>query len=304
MAAVLGRKCVNFIARRALLQEQACSGKTNPLKNILFVRNQSSMAAMEFETLKLTQLHEHVLNVELDRPEKLNAMNKQFFIDMKTCFDKIAETSEIRAVVLSGSGRMFTAGLDMMDFAPKFMELSGGSLDSARQAWKVRSLIEELQESFNVIEKCPQPVIAAVHSGCIGGGVDLISACDIRLCSSDAWFQIKEVDIGLAADLGTLQRLPKITGNQSLLRELSYTARKLHSDEAKSFGIVSHIYADKEALMDNAYSMATSIAEKSPVAVAGSKAALNYARDHSVNDGLEQIVSNLKGVIICILRDH
>eukprot|EP00794_Sanderia_malayensis_P008144 gene8144-9014_t len=255
------------------------------------MRLQSSLTSLEFETLKVTSPAENVINVELNRPKKLNAMNKLFFKEMVDCFEEINKDTSARVVILSGSGNFFTAGLDLMDYASTFMQANEGGDDVARKAWKVRQMITDMQKPFNIIEKCPQPVIAAIHSGCIGGGVDMISACDVRLCSSDAWFQIKEVDIGLAADLGTLQRLSKVTGNASLVRELCYTARKFHSDEAKAFGLVSGVYPDKESLMESAVSMATQIAEKSPVAVTGTKQQLNYARDHSVEEGLNQVMT-------------
>ncbi|XP_039510158.1 delta(3,5)-Delta(2,4)-dienoyl-CoA isomerase, mitochondrial-like [Pimephales promelas] len=138
-----------------------------------------------------------------------------------------------------------------------------------------------------VFVQCPKPVIVAVHGGCIGGGVDLITACDIRLCTQDAWFQIKEVDIGLAADVGTLQRLPKVIGSRSLVNELAFTARKMHADEAKSCGLVSRVFPDKEAMMAGALEMAGEIASKSPVGVQGTKVNLLYSRDHSVAESLD-----------------
>eukprot|EP00795_Rhopilema_esculentum_P004147 gene4147-20329_t len=216
---------------------------------------------------------------------------------MTACFNQIGKDTEIRAVVLSGLGKHFTAGLDLLDYASVFMEMSDSKMDAARKSWKMKEAIAEMQESFNVIEKCPQPVIAAIHSACIGGGIDMIAACDIRLCSADAWFQIKEVDIGLAADLGTLQRLPRVVGNESLLRELCYTARKMKSDEAKSLGLVSHIFPSQEDLVESAVSMASQIAEKSPVAVAGTKENLIYARDHSVEDGLKHVMTWNMGML-------
>ncbi|GFN82322.1 hypothetical protein PoB_000882800 [Plakobranchus ocellatus] len=179
------------------------------------------------------------------------------------------------------------AGLDLVDneVFPKIM----GETELSRKAFFLAKAIPKLQESFNVIEKCPKPVIAAVHGACIGGGIDMLSACDIRFCTQDAWFQIKEVDVGLAADLGTLQRFPKIVGNDSLVRELTYTARKFYSDEAKSIGFVSRVLLDKEQMLRAALDTAIVIASKSPIAVQGSKVNLVYSRDHGVNDGLDYI---------------
>ena len=155
--------------------------------------------------------------------------------------------------------------------------------DVARKALRARNMLISWQEAFTAIEKCPQPVIAAVHGGCIGGGMDLISCCDIRMSEKKTFFSVKEVDIGLAADLGTLQRFPKIVGNQSFVREVCYTGRRFSSAEAMSVGFVSGIASDREDLLAKANSLAKLIASKSPVAVTGTKVSLNYARDHSVD---------------------
>merc|ERR1711894_536385 len=155
----------------------------------------------------------------------------------------------------------------------------------------LKHFIMKYQESFNILETCTKPVIAAVHSGCVGGGIDMITACDIRYCTSDAWFQVKEVDIGLAADVGTLQRLPKVVGNDSLARELCYTARKMAAEEAFRFGLVSRIFNSKEDMVKGAVQLAVDIAAKSPVAVQGSKANLIYSRDHTVAEGLDYVAT-------------
>jgi len=150
----------------------------------------------------------------------------------------------------------------------------------------LHKVVTAYQSSFTSLEKCNKPVIAAVHNACIGGGVDLITAADIRYCTSDAWFQIKEVDLGLAADVGTLQRMPKVVGNVGLVREMAFSARKMPSDEALSCGLVSRVFQDKESMLSAAFEMASTIAEKSPVAVQGTKVHLNYSRDHTVDDSL------------------
>uniref|UniRef100_A0A8C7XWA9 Delta(3,5)-Delta(2,4)-dienoyl-CoA isomerase, mitochondrial n=1 Tax=Oryzias sinensis TaxID=183150 RepID=A0A8C7XWA9_9TELE len=242
-----------------------------------------------FTTLAVSRPTEAVTHVELHRPEKRNAMNKAFWREMVECFNEIAEDPVCRVVVVSGSGKLFTAGLDLMDMAGDMLHPEGD--DTARVSWNVRRLITKYQETFSVIEKCPKPVVAAVHGGCIGGGVDLITACDIRLCTQDAFFQVKEVDIGLAADVGTLQRLPKVIGSSSLVNELALTARKMYADEAKSCGLVSRVFVDKEAMMAGALEMAGEIAARSPVAVQGTKLNLIYARDHSVAEGLNYMAT-------------
>ncbi|XP_021065702.1 delta(3,5)-Delta(2,4)-dienoyl-CoA isomerase, mitochondrial [Mus pahari] len=242
-----------------------------------------------YESIQVTSAQKHVLHVQLNRPEKRNAMNRAFWRELVECFQKISKDSDCRAVVVSGAGKMFTSGIDLMDMASDLLQPSGD--DAARIAWYLRDLISKYQKTFTVIEKCPKPVIAAVHGGCIGAGVDLISACDIRYCTQDAFFQIKEVDVGLAADVGTLQRLPKVIGNQSLVNELTFTARKMMADEALDSGLVSRAFQDKDAMLNAAFALAAEISSKSPVAVQGSKINLLYSRDHSVDESLDYMAT-------------
>ncbi|XP_076591288.1 delta(3,5)-Delta(2,4)-dienoyl-CoA isomerase, mitochondrial isoform X2 [Chaetodon auriga] len=242
-----------------------------------------------YTTLAISQPAEFITHVELHRPDKRNAMNKAFWREMVDCFNEISENPDCRVVVVSGAGKIFTAGIDLTDMASDILQPEGD--DTARVSWNMRNTITKFQETFSVIEKCPKPVVVAVHGACVGGGVDLITACDVRLCTQDAWFQVKEVDIGLAADVGTLQRLPKVIGSRSLVNELALTARKMYADEAKSSGLVSRVFADKEAMMAGALEMAGEIAGRSPVAVQGTKINLIYARDHSVAEGLNYMAT-------------
>jgi len=241
----------------------------------------------EFETLRVSLLAEHVLNVELHRPNALNALNQQLWTEIGRCFKEITNNSDVRVVILSAAGRLFTAGLDLKEAASSLNPPD--QQDVARKALKFKQLVDEFQASFSAIERCAVPVIAAIHSGCIGGGIDLITACDIRLCSKDAWFCVKEVDIGMAADVGTLQRLPKVVGNQAWVREVCFTGRNFNAEEAKQQGLVTRVSESKEAVLHDALSLAKVIASKSPVAVVGIKEALMYARDHTVEDSLRQI---------------
>ncbi|CAJ0929848.1 unnamed protein product [Ranitomeya imitator] len=236
-------------------------------KAILLLSNMSSDATISsysYETLKVTTPADHI-------------------------YHALGEDSNCRAVIISGSGKMFTSGIDLMDLMSDFTQLQGE--DAARIAWGVRKKITEYQKSFSAIEKCTKPVIAAVHNGCLGVGVDLITACDIRYCSQDAYFQVKEVDMGVATDVGTLQRLPNIIGSRSLVNELAFTARKMMSDEALSSGLVSRVFPDKASLLSAAFDLATDIASKSPVAVQGTKVNLLYARDHSVEESLNYMAT-------------
>lgn len=242
-----------------------------------------------FTTLAINHPAESITHVQLHRPEKRNAMNRAFWSEMVDCFNQIAGDPDCRVVLFSGAGKSFTAGIDLMDMASDVLQPEGD--DMARTSWNMRKIIAKYQETFSVIEKCPKPVVVAVHGACVGGGVDLITACDIRLCTQDAWFQVKEVDIGIAADVGTLQRLPKVIGSRSLVNELALTARKLYADEAKSSGLVSRVFADKEAMMAGAMEIASEIAGRSPVAVQGTKVNLIYSRDHSVAEGLDYMAT-------------
>ncbi|CAK6981525.1 delta(3%2C5)-Delta(2,4)-dienoyl-CoA isomerase, mitochondrial isoform X1 [Scomber scombrus] len=277
---------LSVIVRSALTKYR---GSWLPIQAAVRAMSSSGGPTPPYTTLAISHPTESVTHVELHRPEKRNAMNKAFWREMVECFNEIAEDPDCRVVVVSGAGKTFTAGIDLMDMASDVLQPQGD--DVARISWNIRKTIARYQETFSVIEKCPKPVVVAVHGACVGGGVDLITACDIRLCTQDAWFQVKEVDIGLAADVGTLQRLPKVIGSRSLVNELALTARKLYADEAKSSGLVSRVFADKEALMAGALEMAGEIAGRSPVAVQGTKINLIYSRDHSVAEGLDYMAT-------------
>uniref|UniRef100_A0A8C3X328 Delta(3,5)-Delta(2,4)-dienoyl-CoA isomerase, mitochondrial n=1 Tax=Catagonus wagneri TaxID=51154 RepID=A0A8C3X328_9CETA len=291
-AAVAFHGLRNLLTRR-LTAPTNLSLSFHPMSS--FAQDETSTAAPSeapghsYESLQVTAAQKHVLHVQLNRPEKRNAMNRAFWREMVVCFSKIAQDPGCRAVVISGAGKAFTSGLDIMDMASDILQPQGD--DVARISWYFHNLITRYQETFNVIEKCPKPVIAAIHGACIGGGVDLITACDIRYCTQDAFFQVKEVDIGLAADVGTLQRLPKVIGSQSLVNELAFTARKMMADEALNCGLVSRAFPDQKAMLEAAFTLAAEISSKSPVAVQGTKINLLYSRDHSVTEGLNYMKS-------------
>ncbi|XP_051534515.1 delta(3,5)-Delta(2,4)-dienoyl-CoA isomerase, mitochondrial isoform X1 [Myxocyprinus asiaticus] len=276
---------MTFIFRSALTKQ----GLLMPVLNAVRGMSTSGGPTPPFTTLSITRPADTITHVEFCRPEKRNAMNKAFWSEMVDCFNQITEDSECRVVVFSGAGKLFTAGIDLMSMASDILQPEGD--DTARISWNVRRTISKYQETFSVMEKCPKPVIVAIHGACIGGGVDLVTACDIRLCTQDAWFQVKEVDIGLAADVGTLQRLPKVIGSRSLVNELALTARKMYADEAKSCGLVSRVFPDKETMMAGAMEMAEEIASRSPVAVQGTKVNLIYSRDHGVPEGLNYMAT-------------
>jgi len=245
-------------------------------------------ATYSYNNLNITQPAEHVYSLEMNRPAKMNALNKELWEELGDFFTRAGTDETCRVVVVSGAGRMFCAGIDLS----YLMEMAGvvtTDEDVARKSRKLYNYIQRMQSLFTVMETCPKPVIGAVHAGCIGGAVDLVTAMDVRLCTSDAYFQVKEVDLGLAADIGTLQRLPKVIGSQSLVSELCLTARRMAADEAGRVGLVSAVYDGKESMMSAAMAMATTIASKSPVAVQGTKQSLVYSREHTTQEGLDHI---------------
>ncbi len=242
---------------------------------------------MPYETLALT-IEDHVARLTLNRPDAYNAMNVAFWQEFMDVFTDIDDRPEARVVVIEGAGKHFTAGLDLAAFAT--VTAAEEPVEDGRKRERLRRKILEMQDSFTAMERCRVPVLAAVHGACIGGGIDLTSACDIRYCTEDAFFSIHETNIGMTADVGTLQRLPKLIP-EGLVRELSFTGRRMMAAEAMSAGYVNQVYADKAAMMDGVMAIAHEIAAKSPLAVHGCKEMLNYARDHSVEDGLNHIAT-------------
>ncbi|WP_374981656.1 crotonase/enoyl-CoA hydratase family protein [Pseudomonas solani] len=233
------------------------------------------------------ELTDKIAHVEINRPEKINAMNADFWTEIIDIFRWIDETDEVRVVVLSGAGKHFSSGIDLMLLASVGTQLGK---DVGRNAQTLRRKILELQASFNAVDNCSKPVLAAIQGYCLGGAIDLISACDMRYATPDAQFSIKEIDIGMAADVGTLQRLPRIIGD-GMMRELAFTGRTIDGEEARAIGLVNRTYFDRDALLEGVFALAREIAAKSPVAVRGTKEMIRYMRDHRVDDGLEYIAT-------------
>jgi len=230
----------------------------------------------------------------LNRPESLNAMNMPMFADLKAAFEAIADRPDIRAVVLAGEGRHFTAGLDLKEAAGSIME-SGG--DPARNREQFYRHVRYLQDCLTAIELAPQPVIAAIHGGCIGGGVDMVSACCLRIAAEDSFFTVQEIEVGLVADIGTLQRLPKLIP-LGVVRELAYTGRRYSAQEALNHGFVNATAPDRAAVLQKAEAMAQDIARKTPLAITGIKKVINHARDNNVTDGLDYVATWNSGMLM------
>lgn len=233
----------------------------------------------------LVELTDNIAHVQINRPEKINAMNAAFWTEIIDIFQWADDTDEVRVVVLSGAGKHFSSGIDLMMLASVANELGK---DVGRNARVLRRKILQLQASFTAVDKCRKPVLAAIQGYCLGGAIDLISACDMRYAAADVQFAIREIDMGMAADVGTLQRLPRIIGD-GILRELAYTGRTVGAEEAQRIGLVNRTFADTPSLLDGVFAIAREIAAKSPIAIAGTKEMITYMRDHSIADGLEHV---------------
>jgi Delta3,5-Delta2,4-dienoyl-CoA isomerase len=227
----------------------------------------------------------------LNNPKKRNAMGLAFFSDIVKHFEDFDSDPEIRVVVIKGAGGCFTAGIDLAGLASL---ITDGGADTRE---KLRKTILKGQEAASCIEKCTKPVIAAVHSHCVGGGVDLISACDIRIASKDAKFSIRETKLAVIADVGTLQRLPHIIGH-GWFRELALTGRDFTAEEALKMGFITRICEDQEALFLEAENLAAEIAGLAPLAVQGTKDVLMYSRDNGIYAGLQYVAQKNAAALI------
>ncbi|MEA3032501.1 MAG: enoyl-CoA hydratase [Sphingomonadales bacterium] len=234
-----------------------------------------------------------VAHVELAREDKSNAMDGEMFGAIGEAFRSLGADPSVRAILLSGRGRHFSAGLDLQYAGSQFPPTD----DPGRATEARLRHIEWLQDCFTAAEEARPPVIAAVHGGCIGAGVDLATACDIRLASADAYFQVAEVDVAITADLGTLQRLTRLIP-EGVVRELAYTGRRMKAAEALRLGLVNRVEPDREAVIAAGLDLARIIAAKSPLAVAGAKMSLNYSRGRTVEEGLRHVALWNAGALV------
>ena len=231
-----------------------------------------------------------IARLTLSRPHKRNAMNARFWRDLPLLVQELSREGTVRALVIDAQGPHFTAGLDLALFAD--MQGSTGT-PAGREAFTHR--LAHMQGAFDALEQARFPVIAAIQGGCIGGGVDMVCACDVRLAAQDAFFRIEEINIGMMADLGTLQRLPKLLP-AGVVRELAYGGRTLDAARAHALGFVNAVHDSPEALLEGALALAREIAQKPPLAVAASKDCLNHARDHGVAESLRYMRAVQAGV--------
>ena len=228
-----------------------------------------------------------VARLAMNRPDKANGMTPEFWSELPAIVATLDADPSVRVLVITGNGRHFTGGMDLANFQGI---LALVQKEPGRAAYALRKLIMSLQDSFTALEDSRLPVIAAVHGACIGGGIDMISACDLRLASQDAFFSIEEINIGMAADVGTLQRLPKLIA-PGIVKQLAFTGRRFSAGEAHGWGFVNEVLADRKALEARALELAGEIAAKSPLAIAGTKKAIDHARDHAVRDSLEHMAT-------------
>lgn len=242
---------------------------------------------MTYECFDVT-IENHIAHLQLKRPQQHNSMNKAFWSELPTALHAIDESGEARVLVISSTGKHFCAGMDLAVFQNPDPKMFGG--EPGRRGEFVRRLVLQLQDCFTQMEKMRIPVLTAIQGGCIGGAVDMVCASDSRYCTSDAFFTVKETALGMTADLGTLQRLPQLIPS-GLARELAYTSRKFKASEALSAGFVNQVFDDAEQMLEGVMQVAQQIAVNSPLAVAGTKNMLNYARDHSVADSLEYMAT-------------
>lgn len=230
---------------------------------------------------------DQVAHVRMTRPDEYNSMVAEFWRELPEIVDAISRDASARAIVLSSTGKHFCAGMDLAVFAGQQDEQE---VELGRRQARMRGTVKALQHTASCLEEARVPVLVAVQGGCIGGALDLATAADLRYCSADAFFVVQEINIGMTADVGTLQRLGKCVP-EGVARELAFTGRRMPAQRAYEVGLVQQVYPDHAALVAGVLDTAREIASKSPLAIHGTKVAMNFARDHSVADSLDQIAT-------------
>lgn len=252
---------------------------------------------MGYECFDL-EVDSKVAHLRMNRPDKRNSMIPSFWRELPMIIDELSAGGSVRVLVLSGEGRHFCAGMDLEVFAANDeigpAKESGSDKDApkhrSRRNERFRSTALHLQDTFTCLERARMPVLAAIQGACVGGGIDMVSACDMRYATTDAFFSIAEINIGMTADVGTLQRMPKLVP-EGLVRELAFTGRRWTAAEAQAAGFVNELYESAEDMTEAVLEVATEIASKSPMAIWGTKQSMNFGRDHSVGEGLEYIAN-------------
>lgn len=239
------------------------------------------------------EIAHNIAHIRLNRPAEFNSMVPEFWRELPQILRDIDGEAKARVIVISSTGKHFSAGMDLSVFTSgqsAGTAAAASSDERGRKAANLRLSVLAIQEVFNVIERARMPVLMAVQGGCVGGAVDFASACDCRYATEDAFFVIQEINIGMTADVGTFPRLCHLLP-QGMVRELAYSGRRLPARKALALGLVNDVFPSQEAMLDHVMGVARDIAEKSPLAVHGSKVMINYARDHSIADGLDYIAT-------------
>ncbi|MGD9367969.1 MAG: crotonase/enoyl-CoA hydratase family protein [Desulfobacteraceae bacterium] len=249
-----------------------------------------------FETIALT-MDGAVARVDLNRPDKANSLNQAMWRELRQVFEELDQTKAVRAIVLGGAGKHFSTGIDLTYLAAIKEKLQ--QLTEGRKQEYLKHLIIDLQDAANAIERCRKPVLAAIQGFCMGAGVDIAAACDMRYATGATRFSVKEVDLAIVADVGTLQRLPRIVG-EGIARELCFTGRTFKGDEARSMGFVNQLYTNSEELIAGVLKQAHQLAEKSPLTLRGIKETMNYSRDHTVAEGLHYVALRNAAMLLSI----
>ncbi len=241
---------------------------------------------MELTCFEVTT-KDKVAHVQLNRPDALNTMIPAFWTELPQLIGELSDSGEVRAIVISSTGKHFSAGMDLSVFTSSGLSMDG---EPGRRNATMSLLVKRLQDSFTALERARVPVLVAIQGGCIGGAVDMVCAADMRYASADAYFVVQETNIGMTADVGTLQRLPKLIPD-GIARELVYTGRRMPAARAAQVGLVNEVFDDHESLVAGVLAIAAEIAAHSPLTLWGAKEALVYARDHGVHDSLHQIAT-------------
>lgn len=243
------------------------------------------MLRKTYECFNIT-IEDKVAHIQMSRPDALNTMSTKFWNEIKAIVKEIDSEALARVMVISSTGKHFTAGLDLASFAGE--TIVSKQNDRYIVAEKFRSDLKIAQSAFNVIEDARTPVLFACQGGVVGGGIDMITAGDIRWCTKDAWFCIQEINIGMTADVGTFPRLQRFIP-EGWVKEMAYTGRRLNAEKAKEIGLVNDYFDSQEEMIEYVLKTAREIASKNPLAITGSKVLINYGRDHNTADTLDYI---------------
>jgi enoyl-CoA hydratase len=236
------------------------------------------------------EISDGVAHIQLKRAKDLNTMVPEFWRELPEIVRDIDDHAKARVVVISSTGKHFSAGMDLSVFKAAQDDAPKQTPERGRAAANLRRAVLDIQQTFTIIDHARLPVLIAIQGGCVGGAVDLASACDCRYATADAFFVVQEINIGMTADVGTFPRLCNLIP-QGWVRELAYTGRRLPAQTAKEIGLVNAVFSDQQAMLAHVMTVARDIADKSPLAVHGSKVMINYARDHSIADGLDYIAT-------------